>query len=198
MPRRRMKTGVIREILRLKSLDCSIREICRSVNASVGGVSTLLRKAGEAGLKWPVDIDDRELEEVLYSKPGAVVREGKVLPEWSRVRSELKRKGVTRQLLWKEYAEANPGSHYSYTRFCELYCAWRKKNEEPSMRQLHKAGEKCFVDYAGQTVDITDPGTGEVSGAQVFVGVMGASNYIFAEAVASQTLPDWLGSHPDA
>ena len=109
--------------------------------------------------------------------------------------SELKRKGVTRQLLWKEYAQANPDNHYSYTRFCELYGVWRKKNEKPSMRQIHKAGEKCFVDYAGQTVDITDPGTGEVSRAQVFVGVMGASNYTFAEAVASQSLENWLGSH---
>ena len=194
MPRRRMNVRVIREILRQRSLGCSVREICRSVNASVGSVSALIRKAGEAGLKWPVDLDDQRLEEVLYSKSGAAC-DAKALPEWSRVHGELKRKGVTRQLLWMEYSEANPDNHYSYTRFCELYGAWRKKNEKPSMRQLHKAGEKCFVDYAGQTVPITDPGTGEVIRTQVFVGVMGASNYTFAEASASQTLPDWLGSH---
>ena len=127
-------------------------------------------------------------------KPG-VWREGRPLPDWSYIHGQLKRKGVTRQLLWKEYADAHPDNHYSYTRLCELYSAWRAKNSEPSMRQLHKAGEKCFVDYAGVTVDITDPETGEVTRAQIFVGVMGASNYIFAEASSSQSLEHWLGSH---
>ena len=191
-----MKTRVIREILRLKSMGRSVRETCRSVNASVGSVSAVLRKAGEAGLKWPLsaDIDDRKLEEMLYPKSEGV-REGKALVDFSYIHSELKRKGVTRQLLWREYAEANPGNHYSYTRFCELYDIWRRKNGKPSMRQLHKAGEKCFVDYAGMTVDITDPEGGEAARAQIFVGVMGASNYIFAEAAASQSLENWLGSH---
>ncbi len=196
MPRRRMKTRVIREILRLKSMGRSVREVCQSVNVSAGSVSAVLRKAGEAGLKWPLpwDVDDRKLEEILYPKSEGV-REGKTLPDFSYVHKELKRKGVTRQLLWREYAEENPENHYSYSRFCELYDIWLKKNKKPSMRQVHKAGEKCFVDYAGMTVDITDPITGEAAGAQIFVGVMGASNYIFAEAAASQSLEHWLGSH---
>ena len=196
MPRRRMSTRTTKEILRLKSLNLSISKISQSVNASTGGVHKLLRKAEEAGLKWPLpeDIDDQKLEEILYPKPENV-REGKALADWSYVHKELRRKGVTRQLLWKEYAEENPGNHYSYTRFCELYDAWRKKNKKPSMRQIHKAGEKCFVDYAGQTVDIQDPGTGEITRAQIFVGVMGASNYIFAEAASSQSLENWLRSH---
>ena len=197
MPGRRMETKVIKEILRLRfDRGLSTRQISDSADASVGLVHKLIGKAERAGLGWPLprDVDDRKLEEILYAKSG-MVREGKAEPDWSRVHSELKRKGVTRQLLWKEYAETHPGDHYSYPQFCKLYSVWRGKNREPSMRQEHKAGEKCFVDYAGQTVDIADPGTGEVSGAQVFVGVMGASNYIFAEATASQTLADWLGGH---
>ena len=191
-----MDTRTIREILRLRSLDFSTRQISQSVNKARSSVNDIVRKARNAGVKWPLskDIDDRKLEEMLYAKPEGV-REGKAEPDFPYVHSELKRKGVTRQLLWKEYAEVHPDNHYSYTRFCELYDIWRKKNKKPSMRQLHKAGEKCFVDYAGMTVDITDPETGEVTGAQIFVGVMGASNYIFAEATASQSLENWLGSH---
>ena len=194
MPRRRMNARTIREILRLKSLNLSTRQISRSVKKAKSSIQRLVRRAEQVGLRWPLDVDDRKLEEMLYAGP-EVWREGKPLPDWSYIHGQLKRKGVTRQLLWKEYADAHPDNHYSYTRFCELYSAWRAKNSEPSMRQLHKAGEKCFVDYAGQTVDITDPGTREVSRAQIFVGVMGASNYIFAEATASQSLEDWLGSH---
>ena len=102
---------------------------------------------------------------------------------------------MTRQFLWGEYAQANSADHYSYSRFCEIYGVWFTKNAKPSMRQIHKAWEKCFVDYAGQTVNITDPRTGKRIKAQIFVGVMGASNYIFAEAAASQNLENWLGSH---
>ena len=196
MPGRRMDTRVIKEVLRLKSLDLSIREISRSVNGSVGGVHKLIRKAEEAGLKWPLpkDTDDEKLEGLLYPEP-VEVRGGKVVPEWSFIHRELKRRGVTRQLLWEEYAARHPDGHYSYSRFCELYDVWRGDNAKPSMRQLHKAGEKCFVDYAGQTVAITDPQTGKQSKAHIFVGVLGASNYTFAEAASSQSLENWLGSH---
>ena len=196
MPGRRMDTRVIKEVLRLKSLDLSIREISRSVNGSVGGVHKLIRKAEEAGLKWPLpkDTDDEKLEGLLYPEP-VEVRGGKVVPEWSFIHRELKRRGVTRQLLWEEYAARHPDGHYRYSRFCELYDVWRGDNAKPSMRQLHKAGEKCFVDYAGQTVAITDPQTGKQSKAHIFVGVLGASNYTFAEAASSQSLENWLGSH---
>ena len=168
MPGRRMDTRVIKEVLRLKSLDLSIREISRSVNGSVGGVHKLIRKAEEAGLKWPLpkDTDDEKLEGLLYPEP-VEVRGGKVVPEWSFIHRELKRRGVTRQLLWEEYAARHPDGHYRYSRFCELY-VWRGDNAKPSMRQLHKAGEKCFVDYAGQTVAITDPQTGKQSDSSGF------------------------------
>ena len=149
MPRRRMNARTIREILRLKSLNLSTRQISRSVKKAKSSIQRLVRRAEQVGLRWPLDVDDRKLEEMLYAEARGVVCEGKPLPDWSYIHGQLKRKGVTRQLLWKEYADAHPDNHYSYTRFCELYSAWRAKNSEPSMRQLHKAGEKCFVDYAG-------------------------------------------------
>ena len=197
MPGRRMETRVIKEMLRLRfDRGLSTRQISDSTGASVGVVHKLIAKAERAGLGWPLprEVDDHRLEEVLYPKSEAVM-EAKTLPDWVSMHEELKRKGVTRWRLWQEYKEEHPGDHYSYPQFCKLYSAWRGKNKKPSMRQLHRAGEKCFVDYAGLTVNITDPGTGEISKAQIFVGVMGASNYTFAEATASQTLPDWLGSH---
>ena len=132
MPGRRMDTRVIKEVLRLKSLDLSIREISRSVNGSVGGVHKLIRKAEEAGLKWPLpkDTDDEKLEGLLYPEP-VEVRGGKVVPEWSFIHRELKRRGVTRQLLWEEYAPRHPDGHYSYSRFCELYDVWRGTTPSP-------------------------------------------------------------------
>ncbi|MBM7422623.1 transposase [Spongiibacter marinus] len=92
------------------------------------------------------------------------------------------------------HTEQFPNRCYSYSQFCDLYRQWSKRQKR-SMRQIHKAGEKCFVDYCGQTVPIVNGGTGEIREAQIFVGVLGASNYTYAEATFSQSLPDWLGSH---
>ena len=129
MPGRRMGTRVIKEVLRLKSLDLSIREISRSVNGSVGGIHMLIRKAEEAGLRWPLpkDIDDERLERVFYLEP-VEVRGGGVVPDWAHIHGELKRSGVTRRLLGEEYAAAHPDSHHSYSHFCELYDEWCGKN----------------------------------------------------------------------
>ena len=197
MPRRRMNIRVIKEILRLKfDRGFSIRQISRSVNKGKSNIQRLIHKAEEAGLEWPLpeDVSDEALERLLYPE-GEKTSGGKVVPEWKHVRRELKRSGVTRQLLWEEYAQNHPGNHYSYSRYCELYDAWCKENARPSMRQTHKAGEKCFVDYAGHTVAIKSCGTAGVIKARVFVGVLGASNYTFAEAVSSQSIENWLGSH---
>jgi transposase len=117
------------------------------------------------------------------------------LPNWAGVQKELKaHKGVTLQLLWKEYRERHPDDAYSRSRFCELYREWREA-VDVTMRQDHVAGEKLFVDYAGVTVPITDPATGKIRHAQVFVAVLGASNYTYAEATWSQQLRDWIASH---
>ena len=199
MPRRRMGTRTIKEILRLKSQNLSIRQISQSVGKSVGSIHKLLQKAEEAGLAWPLPegIDDEQLEQLLYPPKIEKIVEGRrVVPDWAWVHKELKRKGVTRLLLWEEYKAQNPDNHYSYSRYCIFYDQWSKKHTRIYMRQIHKAGEKCFVDYAGHTVDIKDPVTGETAiEAQIFVGVMGASNYTYAEASESQSVENWLGSH---
>ena len=115
MPGRRMNIRVIKEVLRLKSLDFSIREISRSVNASRSGVHKLVRKVEDVNLGWPLpeDIDDEALERLLYPEPEEA-RGGKVVPQWSFIHRELKRRGVTRQLLWEEYAARHPDGHYPY------------------------------------------------------------------------------------
>ena len=196
MPRRRMNIRVIKEILRLRfARNLSIREIGQSVNKGKSNIQRLIHKAQEAGLGWPLpeDMDDEALEGLLYPETEEI-SDGKAVPDWAHVHKELKRSGVTRHLLWEEYSMENPDNHYSYSRFCELYEEWFKKNRNPSMRQIHRAGEKCFVDYAGHTVLITDPKTGKQGKAQIFVGVLGASNYTYAEASSSQSLENWLES----
>jgi transposase len=116
------------------------------------------------------------------------------IPDWAEVHRELKPKGMTKNLLWQEYTQQYPNRCYSYSQYCDRYLHWLKKQKR-SMRQQHKAGEKLFVDYAGKTMPIVWQVTGEVRFAEIFVAVMGASNYTFCEATWSQKLPDWIGSH---
>ena len=185
----------IREVLRLYfAAALSIRAIARSVGTSPSTVADYLRRAEGSGLSWPVPeaVDDAWLERRLFPAlpPSSPSRP---LPEWSEVHRELGRKGVTLSLLWQEYKALHPeGLQYSW--FCEQYRAWAAKLDLV-MRQEHRAGEKLFVDYAGQTVPVVDPETGKVREAQVFVAVLGASSYTFAEATWTQTLPDWTASH---
>jgi transposase len=137
-------------------------------------------------------MSDDELERRLF--PSVQVQAPvRPAPKWAEVHSELKRKGVTLRLLWEEYAEDHPEG-YRYSRYCELYRQWRR-TVDLSMRQVHRAGEKCFVDYAGPTVDVINPRTGEVRQAHIFVAVLGASNYTYAEATWTQGLEDWTGAH---
>ena len=117
-------------------------------------------------------------------------------PDYTEIHRELKRKGVTLFLLWQEHKEAHPEG-YQYSRFCDLYREWVGKLDLP-MRQDHKAGEKLFVDYAGQTMPVIDRLTGEIREAQIFVAVSGASNYTYGEASWTLSLPDWIGSHSRA
>lgn len=197
MAAKRITMRKIRDILRLRfAAGLSIRQIKDSTKVSVGAIQKLLAKAKELELSWPLpgDLDDMALAGLFY--PGADTRSSSrfQVPDWSAVHQALKRKGVTLQLLWEEYTQQYPNRCYSYSQFCDRYRHWRGKQKR-SMRQTHKAGEKCFVDYCGQTVPIIDPGTGEIRDAQVFVGVLGASNYTYAEATFTQSLSDWLESH---
>lgn len=187
----------IREILRLRwAGGLSIRQIRASTKASIGAIQQLLTRAEAVGLAWPLpdELDDAGLARLLYPGADSRVSSRYERPDWAAIHQELKGKGVTKQLLWEEYAEQYPNRCYSYSQFCERYRQWQRQQKR-SMRQLHQAGEKCFVDYCGQTVPIVDRHTGNIHAAQVFVGVLGASNYTFAEATWSQTLPDWLASH---
>lgn len=172
----------------------SIRGIARSLHASPATVGEYVRRAKAAGLSWPLpeSLDERAVEARLFPPPAARTSTV-VLPDWAQVHAELRGKGVTLALLWQEYKAAHPeGLQYSW--FCQRYRDWRGR-VDVVMRQAHRAGEKLFVDYAGQTVGVVDRATGEVREAQIFVAVLGASNYTFAEATWTQSLSDWCGSH---
>jgi transposase len=157
-------------------------------------VREYVQRAEAAGLSWPLPegLSDGELETRLFP-PAPSVEGPRALPDWAAIHRERQRPGVTLLLLWEEYRTSHPAG-YGYSRFCDLYREWRSRLPV-TMRQDHKAGEKLFVDYAGQTVPVTDPKTGEVREAQIFVATMGASNFTYAEATWTQSLPDWIGSH---
>lgn len=197
MPRERTSMRKIREVLRLK-WECGLshRQVERSVRLGHGSVCNYLRRAKMAGLRWEqvAGLTDAELEARLFASSGRQPPSGsKPLPDWCQVHRELKKRGVTLSLLWQEYREQHPGG-YGYSRFCQLYRDWEGRLDV-CLRQDYKAGERLFVDYAGQTVEIVDPNSGEVHEAQIFVAVLGASNYTYAEATWSQDLEDWIGSH---
>jgi transposase len=200
MPAERVSMRRIREILRLKhACGASDRAIGRSLGIARSTVALTLDRVAAAGLAWPLSatLSDRVLEALLYA--GAGSRQGmrrKAEPDWTHVHRELRRPGVTLMLLWEEYRAREPGG-YGYSRWCDLYRSWEGRLS-PTMRQAHPAGERLFVDYAGQTVEVVDGQTGEVRQAQVFVAAMGASSYTYAEATWTQTLPDWIGAHTRA
>ena len=149
---------------------------------------------------WPLadGVTDEVLAARLYPASAALAERQarRPQPDWPAIHRELKRPGVTLQLVWEEYRAQHPNG-YGYSRFCELYRIWEGRLS-PTMRQTHMAGEKLFVDYAGTTMGVIDASTGEVLKAQLFIAVLGASSYTFAEATWTQTLPDWLGSHTRA
>jgi transposase len=161
-------------------------------------VAEYLRRAAVVGITWPVPagLDDVALERKLFTPPFTPAEALRPQPDWPRTHAELRKPGVTLLLLWEEYRAGQPDG-YGYSRFCDLYAAWRGRLS-PTMRQTHPAGERMFVDYAGQTAEVIDGATGEVRRAQVFVAVLGASNYTYAEARWTQSLPDWIGCHVGA
>lgn len=186
----------IREVLRLKlELDLSERQISKSAQISRSTIGDYLRRFAVSGLSWPLPtgLTDADIDARLFPPRPAIPDAQRPTPDWALVNQELRRKGVTLFLLWQEYKTSQPEG-FLYSWFCENYREWTGKLDAV-MRQEHLAGEKCFVDYCGKTMPITDRHTGEIRQAQIFVGVMGASNYTYAEATLSQTLPDWIGSH---
>jgi transposase len=200
MPAERLPMRQVREVLRLHHV-CgqSGHRIAMAVGISRYTVAEYLRRAAVVGITWPVppELDDAALERKLFTPSGAITAEKvRSQPDWARIHAELRRPGVTLLLLWEEYRAGRPDG-YGYSRFCDLYATWRGRLS-PTMRQHHPLGERLFVDYAGQTVEVVDAITGEVRAAQIFVAALGASNLTYAEACWTQGLADWLGCHVNA
>ncbi len=195
MPRERLPMRKIRDVLRLHAGKMSKRRIAASLNVGRTAVRDYIDRAVDAGLGWPLpdDLSDEALDRLLFPPPPAMSSDRRPLPDWPVLHRELRKPGVTLALLWEEYRAVHPKG-YGYSRFCELYRDWRGRLS-PTMRQTHLAGEKMFVDYAGATLEVIDPKTGEVREASVFVATLGASSYTYAEATWTQGLSDWIGSH---
>jgi transposase len=201
MPAERTTMRQVREVLRLKFVGgVTTREIARRVGVAASTVRATIERFQAAGLNWPLpeEMTDTALEAKLFAQAGT--KQGhrrQVEPDWASIHRELKRKHVTLSILWDEYIERNPDG-YRYSRFCELYRSWDTKLSV-TMRQTHVGGDKLFVDYAGDTVPvIVDRLTGEQRQAQIFVAVMGASNFTYVEATWTQRLGDWIGAHTRA
>ena len=200
MPTKRITMRKLRDILRLRlQAQLSLRQIKDSLRLSLGAVQKVASKAQALQLDWQAveRLNDQELAALFYPDADTRASHRLEVPVFADIHRALSRKGMTKQLLWEEYTEQYPNRSYSYAQFCHLYNEWKAKLRR-SMRQTHQAGEKLFVDYAGQTVPIVSAATGEVRDAQIFVAVLGASNYTYAEATLSQSLPDWLNSHARA
>ena len=186
-----------KEVLRLHSLGLTQQQIARSCSISQSTVHEYLKAAAAAGIAWPIpdEWDELRLQQELFG--AAVVSNGRVAkePVFAAIQRELQtHHNLTLQLIWQEQRESQPDG-YGYSRFCELYRNWQKK-QDAVLRHDHRAGEKLFVDYAGDTIAVWNPESGEVAfRAAIFVATLGASNYTFAEATESQELRFWIGSH---
>jgi transposase len=198
MPAERISMRKIREALRLRHAgNLSYQQIAQSLRISISTAHSYIKIAEAAGLSWPLpaDFDELELEQRLFAKEYKIKAKPPLIkPDFEMIHRELQHKGVTLQLLWDEYSADDRQHSYGYAQFCYLYRQWRG-HLKASLRQTHRAGEKLFVDYAGQTVAIIEAETNEVKQAQIFVAVLGASNYTYAEATWTQQLPDWIGAH---
>lgn len=198
----------IKEVLRLKhEHGLSMRRIARSCGIARSTVAEYLMRAKAAGLEWPLplNLDEAAIEARLFRLDPAQRGEGlatgqerenqeRVLPDFGQIHKELQsNKHVTLQLLWQEYKQTHPEG-YQYSQYCDHYRRWSKKLDVV-LRQTHRAGERLFVDYAGDTLGVTDPNTGEVEPATLFVAVMGASSYTYADATLKADLESWIGSH---
>ncbi len=197
MPTERLTMRKVRETLRLKhGMGLSVRQIARSCSISTGAVSSYLQRAKVARLSWPLpgDLDDAALENLLFASETNSAARGVPPPDFRYIHQELRsHRHLTLSLLWQEYKE-NHREGYQYSRFCQLYRDWEKKLDVV-MRQHHRGGDKLFVDHAGPTVPVVDPESGEIRQASIFVAVLGASSYTYAEATWTRDLYDWIGSH---
>lgn len=195
MATERLAMHQAREILWQKlTLKKTHREIMLAVDVSMGTVSAVTCRAKALGLDWAaIDALDDEALDVRLNGPRITTRDTRPLPDAAALHVELRRAGVTLQLLHLEYLERHPDG-YRYTKFCGVYGEWLARRA-PTMRQVHVAGDKMFVDYSGKTPHYVEPATGEVINVELFVAVLGASSYTFAEATRTQTLADFTSSN---
>src|SRR3984957_8672057 len=199
MPGERLSMRNIRELLRLRwEQHLPQRVIANSLRLSQGSISDYLSRARRAGLTWPLPetLDDARLEALLFPPLPHVPSDHRPVPDWAAVPRDLGRPNVTLALLWEEYRAATPDG-FGYSWFCDLYREWAGRLK-PTLRQTHMAGERLFVDFAGHTMEVIDAASGEVRRAEIFVAVLGASSFIYAEATWSQALADWIGAHVNA
>ena len=197
MSQERLTLRKIREILRLKEeAGLSNRAIARASKVSNSTVGEYLRRAQAADLSWPIaeGVSEEALYRKLFPEEAPVHEAERPLPNWEEVRKELRKKGVTLKLLWEEYRDQHPAAYYKYTQYCEYYRRWAK-TQSPSARIPHTAGEVMEVDYAGLTLPLVNPESGEISQMPVFVATLPASDYLYAEVQPSQEKGHWINGH---
>jgi len=197
MSQERLTLRKIREILRLKEeVGLSNRAIARASNISNSTVGEYIRRAQAANLHWPLPegISEDELYQKLFPEGSSLEKTDRPLPDWDKVKKELEKKGVTLRLLWDEYQEEHTGNSYQYTQFCEYYRRWTK-TQSPTGRFVHRGGEVMEVDYAGLTMTLVNPETGETKQVPVFVSTLPASDYIYTEVQPSQEKVHWINGH---
>jgi transposase len=185
----------IKELFRLAiEMNLSHRQIAQSLNVSHTVVNRYLKRFKKSNLSYEtlLKLGDKEIISALYEHDKKSHK--RTIPDWDYIHKEMKRKAVTLELLHEEYVHANPLNHYGYTWFCTRYKE-HSSRLTPSMRMSHKAGDKCFIDFSGMTFPVSDPLTGEVRNAEIFVGVLGASGYPFVLAVSSQKKADFIHAH---
>jgi transposase len=196
MPGERASMRNIREVLRLHlGQGLPQRVIAQSLRLGLGTVNGYVGRARRAKLQWPLPdgLDDDRLEALLFPPLPEVPTDQRPIPDWGHVHRELRRADVTMALLWEEYRAGAPDG-FGYSWFCDLYREWVGRLK-PTLRQVHPAGERMFVDFAGRTMEVVDGAGGEVRRAEIFVAVLGASSFTYAWATWSQSVPDWIGAH---
>jgi transposase len=196
MPQQVISMRKMKEIIRLRASGLSQRQIARSLNISKGTVGNYLKRARHTKVDWLCvqKMDGKQLKSALIAN--TVQESGKkyAYPDCEWIYQELKVKGVTLKLLHEEYKRQFPDNHYLYTQFCHYYRQWKGK-KDLSIRQIYKAGDQLFVDYAGPTVLILNAKTGQSKEASIFIATLGASQYVYMEATWDQQLPNWISSH---
>jgi transposase len=199
MPNERLTMRKTLEILRLH-FDCKLshRQIASSCSVSRSTVGEYIHRAQAAGLRWPLPdgYDETEVEKLLFPSSSGRPKTSAVVPDFAEIHEKLKKKGMTLALLWERYKTDNP-SGFQYSHFCELYREWERKIDVV-MRQTHRAGEKLFSDFAGSTLPVTNPRTGEVAQAHLFVAALGASSFTYVEAFWSENCEAWCMGHANA